>query len=208
MKKKTLILVIIVAVIVVAGAVAAIFLLNRETDQDNMLSTSAQQFAQEYTEVSDDNVFVYRNADEIIRIMEHGTGVVYLGFPECPWCQAYVKHLNEVAKEVGIETIYYFNISEDRKDNTEDYQRIVGLLGDSLQYDNEGNLRIYVPNVSFHIEGKLIGSDHETSKDTLGYDLPSDYWTDERVVNLKNILRDYMHQIVAANGECEAVCDI
>ena len=47
---------------------------------------------------------------EIIKIMKNGTGVVYLGFPECPWCQSYVKMLNEVAKDVGIEKIYYYNV--------------------------------------------------------------------------------------------------
>ena len=59
-----------------------------------------EKFANEYTEVGKNNVFVYREADEIIKILEGGTGIVYLGFPECPWCQAYVPMLNEVAKEV------------------------------------------------------------------------------------------------------------
>ena len=45
----------------------------------------------------------------IVKILEHGTGVVYLGFPECPWCQAYVPMLNEVADIEGLEKIYYFN---------------------------------------------------------------------------------------------------
>ena len=43
--------------------------------------------------------------------MENGTGVVYLGFPECPWCQAYVKYLNDVIKNsneqnTAIENLY------------------------------------------------------------------------------------------------------
>ena len=66
------------------------------------------KFSKEYTSVGEKNVFTYRALDEIINIMEKGTGVVYLGFPECPWCNAYVKYLNEVALEVGIDKIYYY----------------------------------------------------------------------------------------------------
>ena len=145
----------------------------------------ATKFAKEYTEVSKKNVFVYRNAEEIIKIMEKGTGVVYLGFPECPWCQTYVKYLNEVAQEVGIDKIFYYNISEDRKEKNENYQKIVSILKDKLQTDDEGNERIYVPNVSFHIEGEVIGNDYETSLDTKGLKDPKDYWTEEEIKYLK-----------------------
>ena len=60
--------------------------------------SDSKKFASEYTQVQEYNVFTYRSEDEIIKILEHGTGIVYLGFPECPWCQAYVKYLNETAK--------------------------------------------------------------------------------------------------------------
>ncbi len=168
----------------------------------NNTETDAEKFAKEYTEVGNDNVFIYRDAKEVIKLLEHGTGVVYLGFPECPWCQTYAKYLNEVAKEVGVDKIYYYNILEDRTNNTEVYQKIVSLLGDTLQYDDEGNLRIYVPNVSFHINGEIIGSDCETSKDTKGLDTPKEYWTEEEVSDLKNKLTDYMEQVYTSSNMC------
>lgn len=168
----------------------------------NIKVTDAERFANEYTEVSNNNVFVYRSSKEIIKIMEKGTGIVYLGFPECPWCQTYVKYLNEVAKEVGIDKIYYYNIYDDRKNETDNYKKIVSLLGENLQYDDEGNLRIYVPNVSFHVYGEVIGNDCETSLDTLGLKDPKEYWNDERVTNLKNKLSTYMKKIKAETNIC------
>ena len=164
--------------------------------------TDSEKFKEEYSEVRSDNVFVYKDIDEIIKIMENGTGVVYLGFPECPWCQAYVKYLDEVASEVGIESIYYYNILEDRKNNTEGYQRLVEILGDYLQYDMEGNKRIYVPNVSFHIAGEIIGVDYETSLDTHDLSDPSEYWTDEEVENLKNTLTELMTKVYIKQTSC------
>ena len=37
-------------------------------------------------------------------------GLFYLGFPECPWCAAYVPYLNEVAKDNDVRKVYYYNI--------------------------------------------------------------------------------------------------
>ncbi len=160
------------------------------------------KFSEEYKSVGEKNVFKYRSIDEIINIMEKGTGVVYLGFPECPWCNAYVKYLNEVAQEVGLDKIYYYNILEDRINNTKEYQKIVSILKDNLQNDEEGDPRIYVPNVSFHIEGKVIGNDYETSKDTHELKDPSEYWTEEEVKDLKDTLTKYMEEVYIKLNAC------
>lgn len=196
MKKKVLI--IVCATIVILGGICLYFVIS---NSDNKNSDNVK-FAKEYTEVDEDNVFVYKDIDEIINILKYGTGVVYLGFPECPWCQAYVKYLNDTAKEVGIEKIYYFNILEDRKNNTEEYQEIVSILSDNLLRDDEGNLRVFVPNVSFVVNGEIIGNDNETSLDTKGFDKPSDYWTDEEVSELKATLNGYMEGVYKELHSC------
>lgn len=195
MNKKNYILIGALIVILLIGGVLFFTL------KDDKI-TDATLFAEEYTEVGEDNVFVYRDSEEIIKMLKHGTGVVFLGFPECPWCQAYAKYLNEVAKEVGVDKIYYYNILEDRTNNTLLYQEIVSLLGDNLQYDDEGNLRIYVPNVSFLVNGEIIGNDYETSKDTKGFSNPSEYWTQEEVNELKDKLTGYMQQVYTASNMC------
>ena len=158
--------------------------------------TDAKKFAKEYTQITEDNYFVYRTSDEIIKILENGTGVVYLGFPECPWCQSYVKMLNEVADIEGLEKIYYLNILEDRKNNTEDYQKIVEILKDHLQYDDEGNKRVYVPAVIVVSKGEIIGFNDETSYDTKGFENPEDYWTEEEISDLKLNLTDMINQVL------------
>ena len=201
MEKKNILMIIMAFLVLVFGSIA-IYKKVDDKRGTNIKVTDANRFASEYTEVSNNNVFVYRSAEEIIRIMEKGTGIVYLGFPECPWCQTYVKYLNEVAKEVGIDKIYYYNIYDDRKNETDNYKKIVSLLGENLQYDDEGNLRVYVPNVSFHIYGEIIGNDCEASLDTAGLNDPKEYWNDERVTNLKNKLSAYMKQIKAETNIC------
>lgn len=197
MKKKLII--IVSAIIIIGGGILLYFVLNNKNNENDNV-----RFAKEYvdSQVGEDNVFVYKNIDEIINILKYGTGVVYLGFPECPWCQAYVKYLNETAKDANIEKIYYFNILEDRKNNTEKYQEIVSILGDNLQRDDEGNLKVFVPNVSFVVNGKIIGNDYETSLDTKGFENPSDYWTEEEVSELENTLSGYMKEVYKALYSC------
>lgn len=158
-------------------------------------TADAIKFKEEYKKVEDDNVFVYRSIEDIIKILENGKGIVYLGFPECPWCQAYVPYLNDVAKEVGNDKIYYYNILNDRKEETDNYKKILELLGEYVEYDSEGNKRIYAPTVIFVDEGKIIGMDSETAKDTKGFEKPEDYWTDEEVKDLKARLKSLAEQV-------------
>ena len=158
MKKK--IIIIIGVVLVIALGVLGYLYLNKEKNSN----IDGKKFAEEYTSVTKDNVFVYRSAEEIINILEHGTGVVYLGFPECPWCTAYVPYLNEVAKANDVDKVYYYNIL------------------------NEGNKRIYAPSVIAVKDGEILDFDDETAWDTKGYKTPEEYWKNEDLEGLKEKL--------------------
>ena len=151
--------------------------------------SDSERFALEYPLVGGDNIFVYKNADETADILERGRGIVFIGYKECPWCQLYAVFLHDVALEMEIDKIYYCDIKEDRESNSESYQRIAGILAGRLQYDDEGRPRVYVPDVSIVSRGRIIARDFETSKETLGYDTPQEYWNDERVAALKERLR-------------------
>ena len=109
-------------------------------NNENTTELDSVKFSKEYGTIDASNPFVYRNINEILNILENGTGIIYLGFPECPWCKAYIPYLNSVAKDNNLEKIYYFNILEDRKNNTEEYKKIVSLTSEHLRYDEEGNL--------------------------------------------------------------------
>ncbi len=197
MKKQTIIILIVGIILLTIGAYFFI-----QTNNNATTITDAEKFASEYKEVEKNNVFVYRTAEEIIQIMKHGTGVVYLGYPECPWCQAYVKYLNEVAIDVGIDKIYYCNTKKVKEENMEQYNQLVELLHGTLEYNDEGKEWIYVPNVSFHIEGKIIGTDHETAKDTHNLKDPKEYWTEEEVTDLKTRLKNDMKPVFQALSMC------
>lgn len=180
-KKNVYIIFGIIAVLILIISLSFLFKKDKMSD--------AERFAKEY-DFTVNNVFVYRNLDEINKILENGTGVVYLGFPECPWCKGYIPYLNEVAINEHLDKIYYFNILNDRKNNTSGYKKTVELLNDYLKYDNEGNKRIYVPAVIAVNNGKIVGFDDESSLDTKGYETPEEYWKNEDLDGLKKRLSD------------------
>ena len=196
-KKKILLILLIVVYLLVKGVAYAM----RETKRkEKNLTSDSTKFAEEYKMADKngkniDNVFTYRSMNQIIKILENGTGIVYFGFPECPWCQQYVYYLNEVAKSKGLEKVYYRNILNDRKNNTSEYQKVVSLLNDYLQYDEEGNKRLYVPAVIAVKDGKIVGFDDETAWDTKGYKTPADYWKNEDLSALKKKLGNMIDAI-------------
>lgn len=190
MKNKKII--IIMGIVIILLLAVIVFLVVKDNGSNEALVSDAQKFSQEYTSVREDNKFVYANAEETIDILENGTGVVYLGFPECKWCGKYVVYLDEVAKDKNVDKIYYYNIREDRSNNTDTYKKIVELLDGYLENDEDGNPRIYVPAVVFVNNGSIVGFDDESSLDTLGFSNPSDYWTSDRVDALKARLVSYI----------------
>lgn len=182
--KKNLKIIIPVAFLILIALVVCFFVFK---------GNDAKKFDKEYG-VGKDNAFVYKNAKEVVDILKNETGIVYMGFPECKWCQAYVKMLNETAKEKGISKIYYLNIKKDREKNTKEYQEIVKQLRGKLAYTDKGKERVYVPYVAFVIDGKVIDYDSETSE--IKEDItPDQYWNREQKERLQVKLGTLMEMV-------------
>ena len=189
MKKNVVI--VIFMVMIAAFGIFAVY----KKSKDVFGKSDGEKFSEEYTEINGDNPFVYRSLSEINKILENGTGIVYLGFPECPWCQRYVVYLNDVAKDYELEKIYYANILEDRNNKTEDYQKTISLISEYLQYDEEGNKKIYVPSIIAVYKGEIVGFDDETSWDTKGFDTPDEYWDTDSINALKSRLEEMIAKV-------------
>lgn len=189
MKKNIIVPINILVLLIIAGLTYFFLLKKEEVTPDNV------KFAKEYTKISEDNLFKYKTLEEVNKILTKGTGVVYLGFPECPWCQEYVKYIDEVSKSVGLDKVYYSNILDDRKNDTEEYKETVKILSDYLSNDDEGNKRVYVPSVIVVSSGKIVMFDDETAKDTKGYDSPKEYWQSENLTALKTKLTDSFEKV-------------
>lgn len=171
---------------------------HRHTTEQTKPPTStmfdAAKFKSEYPRVAANNRFVYASDKEVLNIFNNGSGVVFLGFPQCPWCQHLSEYVDRAARAEGIDKIYYLNIREARTSNSEVYQKLVKKLEPYLEKDKNGNPRILVPDVSIVKNGKIIGryKEESTGDDNI---TPDKYWTGERIERALSQLRGFMSQL-------------
>ena len=183
---------ILITICVVTMLIALIIVFKDEMFKvkENILDN--EKFYMDYPKVSVDNVYKYITAKEAINIFENGTGIILFGFKECVWCQSYAPLLNKLAKDKGIDTIYYVDIKEDRSMNTEEYKTLTTILSNYLYDDSKGNKRIYVPDVYFVSQGEILGHNNDTSTEE-GKDIEYYYTQNEETLKTKlNELLDKM----------------
>lgn len=156
-------------------------------------------FSNEYNLIDENNVFVYKSIDDILITLDKGTGIIFLGFPECSWCQNYVKYLNDVAVSKNIDIIYYYNFKSIRESNTEKYKKLVSRLGDYLFLDDTGSYRLYAPTLVIVKEGKILSFDNETSLMTNPI-LPNEYWTEEKINSFKEKIGNYFDEYLGSTN--------
>lgn len=209
MQKKNIIILVLILLIAFIGSVYWLFntynklsLGERDAPSEIVLS-DAQKFQAEYPGVSSDNVFVYKSASEIIDILKTGTGLVYLGFPECPWCQKYSIYLDEVAREQNLEKIYYYNVRQIRASSTPEYMEMVAILQESLDKDADGNPRIFVPDLTAVKNGEIIAHDNSTSLNSSADGTPAEWWIEERVLSIKEAFKSMIEPV----NVCETTCN-
>lgn len=108
-----------------------------------------------YQSLNDKN-HIFEVVDEKIVIellSSQERAIIVFSFPECPWCQAAIPYINEVAKEEGFEKVYYLNILEIRENQTKEYISIY----ESIRYDIGNPEKINAPTVILIDNGQVLG---------------------------------------------------
>ncbi len=215
---------------------------NKDTNSDALkfkeeyeeLNGEKNQNFQEYKllEIDEDNPVKYADYDELIDVIKNKTGVIYLGFPPCPWCRTALPVLFDVLKDNNIDTLYYKNIltvrdsyvvedgkltyeldDEGKEIKGEDgYFKLMDALDEHLTdyvisfegktYET-GEKRIYAPTVIFVKDGKVIGLHVSTvESQESGYD----ELTKEQYEELYSIYEDYILEMKSETCSSDFSC--
>lgn len=102
------------------------------------------------TNIAMDNPVKYVNQEELQKLFNKEEAVIYFGYPTCPWCRNIVPTLLEVLEENNIDTLYYVDVKEI---NT---KSILNILEEYLETDEDGNKKLYVPDIYFIKNGKIV----------------------------------------------------
>lgn len=176
-------------------------------------------------EISSKNKVKYADADKMLEVLDKGTGILYFGYPTCPWCRNAVPVLIEAANELGIEDIYYMNVKDERdemkvredgtlettKEGTKGYyqllKRMDAILDEYTLEDINGNSvstnekRIFVPLVVFVREGEIVGYHLDTVP---SQENPFKLLDENQKNELMDIYVDLIHKVL--NDVCDSTC--
>jgi len=182
-------------------------------EEYEVLNNQDTGYGKKHKEVNIDknNPMVYTTFDEIFDILEDGTGIIYFGFPECPWCRALLPELLTVADDLGIDKIYYLNCKEDRdikkldddgnvvteKEGTPNYNKLIEKVGKYFwSYDglnDESIKRLYFPTVLIVKDGEV----KDIHIDVLdGFDDPYRDLTKDEKNKLHGILEEKLEKVL------------
>ncbi len=194
MKKNSKNIIIILLIVIIIFGIIGIFQLKSNVNKDG------RKFKEEYESlngkatgkddkkymrlsIDENNPVTYVDLGEALKILKNDTGVIYFGFPECPWCRNLVPVLLEAIKEAEYKNVYYCNALNDRdkkhldadgkiivdQEGSKEYQELLEYLYDKLSvYEglNDDKIkRLYFPTVVFVKDGKVVDF-HENTVDT------------------------------------------
>lgn len=168
--------------------------------KDVTVYTDGAKFEQEYEELNEKGIAVdidtnanikYLELNEVLDFFENKTGVIYFGFPNCPWCRNIVPVLLEVLDEEKYP-MYYYNPKDVRGTENEEFKKLMTILDPYLTTNNEGVKTLYVPDVYFVKDGKIVGN-HLGSVETQTN--PYEKLTEEQLRELKNIYKELVKKI-------------
>ncbi len=122
------------------------------------------------------------------------TGVIYYGYPGCPWCERAIVELNDVAYE-NEDTIYYVDAYESV--NGSDINQLKEYLDDILEIDADtGEKEILVPLIIGVSEGKLVGS-HVALVDGFSIKNDSSQMNDKQKKELQEIYKNIISKCIS-----------
>lgn len=154
-----------------------------------------KKFSSMYSLVSEDNLYTFTNATEILSILNGRSGIILLGFPLNEWTNYTANILNNVCKDLGIDKIYYYDFLNDREESNGTYETIVNKLKVYITVDDEGTKDLHAPTVLIVKDGDIIGYFDDTST-MKGVINPTDYYTEYQTdityAGFKTAIEEYL----------------
>lgn len=123
---------------------------------------SFETYIEDNYDVDSDNVYVYATTDEFNDLIDNEeTFFVFVGLHTWPACQAALPYGNEIAKEVELDEIIYFNARQD------DASQVLDKYEVST-----------VPTLLYFEEGKLIDASNKEEYQNLAGETEEEYYTE------------------------------
>lgn len=157
-----------------------------------------KQINKDYPQLMDKHhIFETTNVEEVNqKLINQDNFYLIMGFSACPWCQALMPELNDVAKLNQVKIIYYLDIKKIR-DNREakGYELFQTLTNSSFkEIIDQEKKRVNAPTFIKVVNGKVVKHHLNTVNNHIKNEngvLPP--LSDEQKIELRNILNSFFN---------------
>lgn len=214
----------------------------RDKKEENVVNSDAINFKNEYealnnvvrdkdgktikeVSISANNPVDILTEEEAIALLERGTGILYFGFADCPWCRTMLPILLSTLDNMNIDRLSYLNVKnirdtlalgeknkvEVKEEGTKGYYKILELMDgvlepyyltseDGKKIDTKEK-RLMAPTVVAVKEGKIVDIHVGTvESQASGYD----DLTKEQQEELQNRFMELVRKVY--DVDCDEAC--
>lgn len=127
------------------------------TGKSNLVGEPSDMSGYTFLDQDKADYFINTSFEKTVEMITNNeSGIVYIGFQECEWCQRAVPVLAEMASETK-SIVYYLNVdNEDITGNT--YKQFKALFKNELSEDSDGERVLMTPLVLAIKDGKVVDS--------------------------------------------------
>lgn len=131
-------------------------------------------------------------AESLRMFTEKGSGILYYGYDDCPWCERAVPLLNEAALETGV-TVYYIDVYGPFQPTKDQFDDLTYYIESTFLEDDEGSKSFFVPLIIGVKNGEITGSHVSLVK---GFELEDEnsMMNDAQKKELKDIYLDIIRK--------------
>ncbi len=146
-----------------------------------------------YPEINSD-VFNVINGTKLINVIKKDKSIIFIGSQTSRWSRQYIKELNSIFQEIGLDKIYYYDINNDKAQKNSNYYEIRELLNGFLTSTDGSENNLLAPSFYIIDNGKVLYYNNDTvaMKNTTEIE---DYWTEEQkkqfAFEIKNAINKY-----------------
>jgi len=171
MKKNNIMICLAVLVVLVLGFFSIKYYMSQGISEDaakfkreyeSLNGTIRESDGEKYNDIKVDkkNPIKYIDCKEALEVLKKNQAIVYVGAEWCPWCRNAVPVLFDVAKEYGVEEIYYLNLDNEKSSFEIKNGELVNTVKGSKDY------YALLEALSNHLEDYSITSEDGTSYPT------------------------------------------
>lgn len=185
----------------------------REYEAYNNITISTKKEKYITLDINKNNNIKYLNDDNIVKEIQKGNKIIYMGFPDCNWCRMILPVLLKAANDNGIKEIYYYNFKNIREDyyqgkNTKKaktYQQLIKILDKNIETTfedgkNKGKKKITAPTVILVNQGQITNIHIGAIKTHEDY---TKNLNKEEQEDLYKIYEDMMIELLLCNENCK-----